>query len=107
MWQEVRIPWVLLFHIAISAALKQYQTIGYVSPVSTSSLTVLSLILSFPSITLPEPDVLSFQNLAFMVLATGLYINACAKGEECIPQTIDMFYEKDGFMLTFWNFAGV
>jgi hypothetical protein len=47
------------------------------------------------------------QNMAFMVLATGLYINACAKGEECIPQTIDMFYEKDGFMLTFWNFAGV
>ncbi|KAL7416547.1 ERG4/ERG24 ergosterol biosynthesis protein [Mrakia frigida] len=78
MWQEVRIPWVLLFHIAISAALKQYQTIGYVTP-----------------------------NLAFMVLATGLYLNACAKGEECIPQTIDMFYEKDGFMLTFWNFAGV
>lgn len=26
-------------------------------------------------------------NMAFMVLATGLYINACAKGEECIPQT--------------------
>lgn len=42
-----------------------------------------------------------------MVLATGLYINACAKGEECIPQTWDMFYEKDGFMLIFWNFAGV
>jgi delta24(24(1))-sterol reductase len=78
MWQEVRIPWVLLFHIAISAALKQYQTIGYVT-----------------------------ANMAFMVLATGLYINACAKGEECIPQTIDMYYEKDGFMLTFWNFAGV
>ena len=45
--------------------------------------------------------------MAFMVLATGLYINACAKGAECIPQTIDMYYEKDGFMLTFWNFAGV
>lgn len=44
--------------------------------------------------------------MAFMVLATGLYINACAKGEECIPQTIDMIFEKDGFMLTFWNFAG-
>jgi delta24(24(1))-sterol reductase len=32
--------------------------------------------------------------MAFMVLATGLYINACAKGEECIPQTWDMFHEK-------------
>lgn len=40
--------------------------------------------------------------MAFMVLATGLYINACAKGEECIPVSIDMIYEKDGFMLTFW-----
>lgn len=41
--------------------------------------------------------------MAFMVLATGLYINACAKGEECIPVSIDMIYEKDGFMLTFWS----
>lgn len=45
--------------------------------------------------------------MAFMVLATGLYINACAKGEECIPQTWDMFHEKQGFMLIFWNYAGV
>ncbi|KAG9092778.1 C-24(28) sterol reductase [Ceratobasidium sp. UAMH 11750] len=45
--------------------------------------------------------------MAFMILATGLYINACAKGEECIPQTWDMFHEKWGFMIIFWNFAGV
>ncbi|CUA70663.1 delta24(24(1))-sterol reductase [Rhizoctonia solani] len=78
MWAEVRIPWVLLFCIAISGACKQYDTYGYVTP-----------------------------NMAFMVLATGLYINACAKGEECIPQTWDMFHEKWGFMVIFWNFAGV
>ena len=57
-----------------------------------------------------------------MILATGLYINAwyvvpgiracvltilrSAKGEECIPQTWDMFHEKWGFMVIFWNFAG-
>lgn len=35
------------------------------------------------------------------------YINACAKGEECIPQTWDMAYEKWGWLLSFWNFAGV
>jgi len=29
------------------------------------------------------------------------------KGEECIPTTWDIFYEKWGFMLIFWNFAGV
>jgi len=78
MWAEVRIPWVLLFLIAISGGCQQYEKYGYVTP-----------------------------NMAFMVLATGLYINACAKGEECIPQTWDMFHEKWGFMIIFWNFAGV
>jgi delta24(24(1))-sterol reductase len=78
MWAEVRIPWVLLFLIALSGGCKQYETYGYVTP-----------------------------NMAFMILATGLYINACAKGEECIPQTWDMFHEKWGFMVIFWNFAGV
>ena len=51
------------------------------------------------------------QNMAFMILATWLYLNAwyvviltclvrvmmmyCSgKGEECIPQTWDMFHEK-------------
>ncbi|KAJ1028770.1 hypothetical protein NDA16_001935 [Ustilago loliicola] len=78
MWAEVRIPWVLLFLISVSGACKQYEVYGYVTP-----------------------------NMAFMVLATGLYINACGKGEECIPQTWDMFHEKWGFMVIFWNFAGV
>lgn len=50
---------------------------------------------------------LDHQNMAFMVLATWLYLNACAKGEECIPQTWDMFHEKWGFLVIFWNFAGV
>ncbi|KAG8842210.1 C-24(28) sterol reductase [Serendipita sp. 411] len=78
MWAEVRIPWMLLFIIALSGACKQYEDYGYVT-----------------------------ANMAFMVLATGLYLNACAKGEECIPQTWDMYHEKWGFMIIFWNFAGV
>lgn len=45
--------------------------------------------------------------LLFMVLAHFLYANACMKGEECIPTTWDIFYEKWGYMLIFWNFAGV
>ncbi|MGB5348728.1 MAG: hypothetical protein WBN10_03970, partial [Polyangiales bacterium] len=32
---------------------------------------------------------------------------ACMKGEECIPTTWDIFYEKWGWMLVFWNLAGV
>lgn len=43
----VRIPWVLLFLISLGGVAKQYDQYGYVSP-----------------------------NQAFMVLATGLYINA-------------------------------
>jgi len=78
MWAEVRIPWVIVFFLAVSGCCKQYELYGYVTP-----------------------------NMAFMTLATWLYINACAKGEECIPQTWDMYYEKWGFMVIFWNFAGV
>lgn len=43
----------------------------------------------------------------FMLCAHFLYTNACMKGEECIPTTWDIFYEKLGFMLTFWNISGV
>lgn len=34
MWAEVRIPWVLLFLIAVSGGVKQYETYGYCTPVS-------------------------------------------------------------------------
>ncbi|KIL69275.1 hypothetical protein M378DRAFT_119215 [Amanita muscaria Koide BX008] len=78
MWAEVRIPWVLVFFMSVSGACMQYEKYGYVTP-----------------------------NMLFMCLATGLYINACGKGEECIPQTWDMYHEKWGFMVIFWNFAGV
>ncbi|KAI9321670.1 ergosterol biosynthesis ERG4/ERG24 [Dichotomocladium elegans] len=78
MWAEIRIPWPVLFYISVSCLLKQYELTG--------------------QITGPQ---------AFMVLAHFLYVNACQKGEECIPTSWDMFYEKDGFMLIFWNMAGV
>jgi delta24(24(1))-sterol reductase len=45
--------------------------------------------------------------MIFMLVAHGLYTNACMKGEECIPTTWDIFYEKWGWMLIFWNLAGV
>lgn len=77
-WAEIRVPWVILFYVSLSAALKQYEVHGYVSAPT-----------------------------AFMVMAHFLYVNACMKGEECIPTTWDIFYEKWGFMLIFWNFAGV
>lgn len=78
MWAEIRVAWILLFLLTLSAAAVQYQTYH----------------------TLSSP-------MIFMVLAHGLYTNACMKGEECIPTTWDIFYEKWGWMLIFWNFAGV
>ncbi|KAF8634576.1 hypothetical protein AX17_004166 [Amanita inopinata Kibby_2008] len=78
MWAEVRIPWVIVFFLSVSGACKQYENFGSVTP-----------------------------NMIFMCLATGLYLNACAKGEECIPQTWDIYHEKWGFMVIFWNLAGV
>ena len=33
MWAEVRIPWYIVFFLAVSGACKQYETYGYVTPV--------------------------------------------------------------------------
>lgn len=67
MWAEIRIPWPVLFYLSLSCLLKQYETYG----------------------TVTAPAV-------FMVLAHFLYVNACQKGEECIPTSWDIFYEKNG-----------
>ncbi|KAG9302289.1 hypothetical protein G9A89_008780 [Geosiphon pyriformis] len=92
MFAEIRVPWVIYLvsdlwllinqfirlNKLISAAIKEYQLFGNLSP-----------------------------SMTFMVLAHFLYVNACMKGEECIPTTWDMTYEKFGYMLIFWNYAGV
>lgn len=46
MFQEVRIPWVLLFFINVSGACKQYEDYGYVSAVSTLALIHLHSFIS-------------------------------------------------------------
>lgn len=97
MFFEVRIPWYILFLLTLGTALKQFEELGYVS-----------------------------GQVAFLLMAHFLYANACAKGEELIITSWcvspfglfcnckrvlmndrDMYYEKWGFMLIFWNLAGV
>ncbi|EFQ32368.1 ergosterol biosynthesis ERG4/ERG24 family protein [Colletotrichum graminicola M1.001] len=78
MFFEVRIPWFILFGLSCGAAARQYEQYGYVS-----------------------------GEVLFLVMAHYLYANACAKGEQLIVPTWDMYYEKWGFMLIFWNLAGV
>lgn len=75
---EVRLPWFTLFFLSVAACLKQHKEYGYVS-----------------------------NETWFGLYGTWLYVNACAKGEELIVPSWDMFYEKFGFMLIFWNISGV
>jgi delta24(24(1))-sterol reductase len=78
MFFEVRLPWYTLLLISLATATRQYEQFGYVS-----------------------------GEVGFLVLAHFLYANAPSKGEECIVTTWDIYYEKWGFMLIFWNMAGV
>ena len=78
MFFEVRLPWYILFLLSAGTAARQYETYGYVS-----------------------------GEVIFILMAHYLYANACSKGEELIVTTWDMYYEKWGFMLIFWNMAGV
>lgn len=78
MFFEVRLPWYTLYFLALAAMFKQYEEYGYVS----------------------------FQ-LIHAFIGAWLYANACCKGEDLIIPTWDIFYEKFGFMLIFWNIAGV
>ena len=78
MFFEVRLPWYILFLTTLGTAARQYEQYGYVS-----------------------------GEVGLLLLAHWLYANACSKAEEAIPHTWDMYYEKWGFMLIFWNLAGV
>lgn len=75
---EVRLPWFTLLFLGLALVLNSYEKYGYV-----------------PS------------QHAFVFAATWLYGNACAKGEHLIVPSWDLFYEKFGFMLIFWNISGV
>jgi len=75
---ETRV-WVNLFLLTLAAAVRQYELTGEVS-----------------------------FSMGFMLLAHGfIYANSVMKGEECIPTTWDIFYENFGWMLIYWNCAGV
>eukprot|EP00818_Percolomonas_sp_WS_P005706 CAMPEP_0117446806 /NCGR_PEP_ID=MMETSP0759-20121206/6540_1 /TAXON_ID=63605 /ORGANISM="Percolomonas cosmopolitus, Strain WS" /LENGTH=435 /DNA_ID=CAMNT_0005239103 /DNA_START=1388 /DNA_END=2695 /DNA_ORIENTATION=+ len=75
---EVRISWMILFFLTFSAACKQYQDYGYVA-----------------------------NSMIIMLIAHLYYCNACCKGEERILACFDIIHENFGWMLAFWNLAGV
>jgi len=75
---EIRWSWLTLMCLTLSCAVKQYQTLGYIT-----------------------------KEMGVMLLAHWLYSNATVKGEHYIPATWDMFHERFGWMLNFWNTSGV
>lgn len=78
MFFEVRIPWYTLFFLSLALVLKQIDQYGSAS-----------------------------AQACFLMVAHWLYAHACSKGEELIVPSWDMAYEKFGFLLIFWNIAGV
>ena len=78
MLAEVRVSWLTLFLLTASAVAHQHAVHGTVS-----------------------------TPMIFMAVAHFLYANACMKGEECIPTSWDIFHEQWGWVLIFWNLAGV
>jgi|EP00970_Alexandrium_tamarense_P008905 delta24(24(1))-sterol reductase len=103
MWSEIRIPWKLLFFITLSAAVKEHEinvARKLEAGITPQVWSLLGGLVQMNAIQTSAP-------LLFMLLAHCLYVNACMKGEECIPTTWDIFYEKWGYMLIFWNLAGV
>ncbi|KEG15279.1 sterol C-24 reductase [Trypanosoma grayi] len=78
LFAECRNSWVLLMILTLSNAAAMQHEIGYVT-----------------------------GNMWFIVVAQSLYVNAIQKGEECVITTWDLFYEKFGWMLAYWNTCGV
>eukprot|EP00755_Sulcionema_specki_P013713 Sspe_Gene.54717::Locus_30167_Transcript_1_1_Confidence_1.000_Length_1542::g.54717::m.54717/K00223/ERG4; Delta24(24(1))-sterol reductase len=68
--------------------------------------TLLMITVSHAALERENRGHISYEML-FMIVAHWLYANACAKGEHFIVPTIDMATEKFGWMLNFWNIAGV
>ena len=106
MFSEIRIPWKILFLITLSSAVKDHR-INAEAAAELGLPTHMDLLGSLLPVSLPIPIVRTSTPLLFMLLAHTLYTNACMKGEECIPTTWDIVYEKWGFMLIYWNLAGV
>jgi len=103
MWSEIRIPWKLLFFVSLSAAVKDHE----INIARELQAGITPQVWSLFGGMIKMNAIKTSAPLLFMLLAHLLYVNACMKGEECIPTTWDIFYEKWGFMLIFWNFAGV
>ncbi|CCW66172.1 unnamed protein product [Phytomonas sp. Hart1] len=77
LFQECRNSWMLRMLLVVGCAMEQYHELGYIT-----------------------------TNMAVILVVQFLYVNAVQKGEVCAPTTWDVFYEKFGWMLAYWNTCG-
>ena len=111
MFTELRVSWVTLFLLTASAAAKQARSRRDAAArlsrnIGDDFLGALATRRYLPSdFFAPLSRVSSASWL--MLAAHWLYANACQKGEACVPFTWDVVHEKFGWMLLWWNVAGV
>lgn len=99
MWAEVRVPWMIVFFLAVSGGCKQYEQFGYVTPVGLSS-TVYFYVPQYQVLEhgFHDPCDMALSKCMVFTIFLGYHSHtdnmSSAKGEECIPQTWDMYHEK-------------
>ena len=105
MFAELRVSWVTLFLLTASAAAKQARARRDSAFFLSQKLGDDFLSAAVAQSVTHYPYVSSASLL--ILAAHWLYANACQKGEACVPYTWDVFHEKFGWMLLWWNVAGV
>jgi delta24(24(1))-sterol reductase len=101
MFAELRVSWVTLFLLTASAAAKQARARREAAFFLSQKLGDDFLSAAVARAVTDYPYVSSASLL--LLAAHWLYANACQKGEACVPYTWDVFHEKFGWMLLWWN----
>ena len=113
MFAELRISWVTLFLLTASAAAKQARSrrdaaTRLSNTIGDDFLSAAATQLYFRERSRVFAPASHVSAASWLILAAHwLYANACQKGEACVPYTWDVFHEKFGWMLLWWNVAGV
>ena len=109
MFAELRISWVTLFLLTASAAAKQARSrrdaaTRLSNTIGDDFLSAAATQLYFRERSRVFAPASHVSAASWLILAAHwLYANACQKGEACVPYTWDVFHEKFGWMLLWWN----
>lgn len=129
MWGEVRIPWVIVFFLAVSGGCKQYEQYGYVTPVCSLTprpRTFLTLHIEYGihdfgdrsllerlvcflfHITPPTTKASALKRQRRRVHSPDLgYVSREVLSKPTSAICLCLFLRRWGFLVIFWNLAGV